>query len=99
MMEKFSPSNTALNNQGTNLICCISSQPLNFPLTPEIFFTNYETVIHPPIAQHIRKTNVSGNSKQIPSWSLSGKQLFQPRTEIQTETIPFENNFNLQTTN
>ena len=31
--------------------------------------------------------------------SFSGKQLFQPRTEIQTETIPFENNFNLQTTN
>ena len=25
--------------------------------------------------------------------------MFQPRTEIQTETIPFENNFNLQNTN
>ena len=37
--------------------------------------------------------------KQIPNWSFSAKQLFQPRTEIQTETIPFENNFNLQTTN
>ena len=39
------------------------------------------------------------SSKQIPNWSFSGKQLFQPRTGIKTETIPFENNFNLQTTN
>ena len=37
--------------------------------------------------------------KQVPNWSLPGKQLFQPRTEIQTDTIPFENSFNLQTTN
>ena len=52
-----------------------------------------------PIAQPISQPNVSGNSKQIPNGSFPGKQLFQPRTEIQTETIPFENSFSLQTTN
>ena len=29
------PSNTTLNNQGTNLVCCTSSQPPNCPLTPQ----------------------------------------------------------------
>ena len=96
---EFFPSNTTLNNQGTNLVCCTLSQPLNFPLTLENPFRNNQTAIHPPIAQHISQPNVSGNSKQIPNWSYPGKQLFQPRTEIQTETITFENNFNLQTTN
>ena len=86
-------------NQGTNLVCCKSSQPHKFPLTPENPFTNYQTAIHPPIAQHFSHQNVSGNSQQIPSWSFPGNQPFQPRTEIQTETIPFENNSNLQTTN
>ena len=93
------PSNTTLNNKGTNLVCCTSSQPPNCPLTPENLFTNYQTAILPPFTQHISQTNISGNSKQIPNLSFSGKQLFQPRTELQTETIPFENNFNLQTTN
>ena len=93
------PSNTTLKNQGTNLVCCTSSQPLNFPLTPENPFANYQTAIHPPITQHISQPNVSGNSKQIPNWSFPGNDLFQPRTEIQTETIPFENNFKVQNTN
>ena len=95
----FFPSNTTLNNQGTNLVCCTSSQPLNFPLTPENPFTKCQTAIHPPITQHISQPNVSGSSKQITNWSFSGKQLLQPGTKIQTETIPFENNFNLQNTN
>ena len=43
------PSNTALNNQGTNLVCCTSSQPPNCPLTPEKPFTNYQTAILPPL--------------------------------------------------
>ena len=47
-IELFSP-NTTLNNQGTNLVFCTSSQPLNFPLTPENPFTNYQTAIHPPL--------------------------------------------------
>ena len=98
-MELSPPPNTTLNNQGTNLVYCTTSQPLNFPLTPENPFTNYQTAIHPPITQHISQRNVSGSSKQIPNWSFPGKQLFQPRTEIQTETFPFENNFNLQNTN
>ena len=93
------PSNTTLNNQGTNLVCYTSSQPPNCPLTPENPFTNYQTAILPPFTQYISQPNISGNSKQIPNWSFSGKPLFQPRTEIQTETIPFENNFNFQTTN
>ena len=37
---ELSPPNTTLNNQGTQLVCCTSSQPLNFPLTPENPFTN-----------------------------------------------------------
>ena len=52
----------------------------------------------PIIPQHISQPKFSGNSKQIPNWSFLGKQLFQPQTEIETETIPFENNFNLQNT-
>ena len=52
----------------------------------------------PPIAQHISQPNFSVNSNQIPNWSFPGNQHFQPRTEIQTETLPFEHNFNLQTT-
>ena len=74
----FCPSNTTLNNQGTKFVCCTSSQPLYFPLTPENPFTNYQTAIHPPFTQHISQPNVSGNSKQIPNWSFPGKQLFQP---------------------
>ena len=93
------PSNTTLNNQGTNLVCCTSSQPPNCLLTPGNPFTNYQTAILPPFTQHISQPNISGHSKQIPKWPFSRKQLFQPRTEIQTETIPFENNFNLQTAN
>ena len=93
------PPNTTLNNQSTNLVCCTSSQPLNFPLAPENPFTNYQTAIHPQITQYISQPNVSGNSNSISNWSFPGKQLFQPRTEIQTETVPFENNFNLQNTN
>ena len=79
--------------------CCTSSQPLNFPLTRENPFTNYQTAFHPPIAQHISQPKVSGNSNQIPNWSFPGNEPLQPRTEIQTEAIPFEHNFNLQTTN
>ena len=93
------PTNTTLNNQGTNLFCCTSSQAPNCPLTPENPFTNYQTAILPPFTQHFSEPNISGNSKQIPNWFFSGKQLFQSRTETQTETIPFEINFNLQTTN
>ena len=93
------PPNTTLNNQDTNLVCCTSSQPLNSPLTPENPFTNYQTAILPTITQHIGQPKFSGISKQIPNWSFPGKQLFQPRIEILTETIPFENNFNLQNTN
>ena len=59
------PHNTTLNNQGTNLVCCTSYQPLNFPLTPENPFTNYQTAFHPPITQHISQPKFSGNSKQI----------------------------------
>ena len=55
--------------------------------------------MHPPIAQHIRDSNVSGNSKQIPNWSFLGNQHFPPRIEIQTERVPFEHHLNLQTTN
>ena len=98
-MELFPPPNTTLNNQGTNLVCFTSSQPLSFPLTPENPFANYQTAIHPPITQHISQPKFSENSKQFPNWSFAGKQLVQPRTEIQTETIPFENSFNLQNTN
>ena len=43
------PSNTTLNNQGTNLVCCTSSQPPNCPLTPENPFTNYQTAILSPL--------------------------------------------------
>ena len=93
------PSNTTLNNQGTNLVCCTSSQPPNCPLILENLFTNHQTAILLPFTQHISQPNISGNSTEIPNRSFSGKQLFQPRTEIQTETIPFENNFNLRTTN
>ena len=42
-------SNTTLNNQGTNLVCCTSSQPPNCPLTPENPFTNYQKAILPPL--------------------------------------------------
>ena len=68
-------------------------------LTPENPFTNYQTATHRPIAQHISEPNVSGNSQQIPNWSIPGNQHFQARTEIQTETNLFDNIFNLQTTN
>ena len=46
---------------------------------------NYQTAIHPPIAQHISQPNVSGNTKQIPNWSFPGNQHFQPLPEIQTK--------------
>ena len=52
-----------------------------------------------PIAHYISQSNIWGNSKQIPNRSFPGNQPFQPRTEKQSETIPFEQNFNLQTTN
>ena len=59
------PSNTTLNNQGTNLVCCTSSQPPNCPLTPENPFTNYQTAILPPFTQHISQPNISGNSNKF----------------------------------
>ena len=79
-----------------NLVCSTSSQPLIFRSLRK---THLQTAIHPPIAQHISQPNVSGNSKQIRNWSFPVNQRFQPRTEIQTKTIPFEHNFSLQTTN
>ena len=98
-MELF-PPHTTLNNQGTNLVCCTSSQPLNFPLTPENPFTNYQTAFQPPIFQHISQSNVSGKSKRIPNWSFPGKQLIQPRTEIQTNWNTFsQNNKNISRIN
>ena len=96
---KLFPSNGTLNNQRTNLVCCTSSQPPNFPLTPGKSIYKLPNSRHPPIAQHISQPNVSENPKPFPNWSFPGNQRFQPRTEIQTETIPFEHNFNLQTTN
>ena len=91
------PSNTTFSNTGTTLVSCTTSQPLHFPPTPENPFSNYQTAIFPPINQQVSQPNFSGNSNQFPIWSYVSHQ-FRPQTEIQTEKIPFEHNFNLQTT-
>ena len=69
-----SPPNITLNNQGTNLVGCTSSQPLNFPLTPENPFTNYQTAIHPPLLNILaskRFRKFETNSKLIFSWKAT----------------------------
>ena len=97
--RKIFPSNTALINTSTTLVSCTPSQALHFPPTPETQFTNYQTAIFPQIAQQVSQLNVSRNSNQLPNWPCHGSHQFQPRTEIQTERIPFDHHFNLQTTN
>ena len=92
-------SNTIFSNTGTTLVSCISSQPLHFPSTTENPFSNYQTAVVPPIDQQVSQPNVSVNSNQFPIWSCHVSHQIQPRTEIQTEKIPFEQNFILQTTN
>ena len=92
-------SNTTFSDTGTTLISCTPSQPLLFPTTSENPSSNYQTAIVPPIDQQVSQPNVSGNSNQFQIWSCHVSHPFQPRTEIQTERIPFEHNFNLQTTN
>ena len=92
-------SNTTFSNTGTTLVSCTPSKPLHIPPTPENPISNYQTAIVPPIDQQDSQPKVSGNSNQFPIWLCHVSHQFQPRTEIQTEGIPFEHNFNLQTTN
>ena len=47
------PSKITFNNTSTTLVSCTPSQPLQFPPTPENSFTNNQTAIFPPIAQHV----------------------------------------------
>ena len=53
----------------------------------------------PPLLNRLANQTVRRNSKQIPIWSFPGNHYFWPRNEIQTDTLPFEHNFHLQTTN
>ena len=93
------PLNTTFNRTSTNLDSCTTSQPLHFLRTPENSFTNNQAAIFPPIAQQNSQPNISENSNQFPNLFFHGSHQFQSRTEIQTERIPFEHHFNLETTN
>ena len=97
-MELFSPPIQHSRTKVPTLFAVHHLSHLIVRLLRKIPLQTTKQPFFPPLLNIHSQPNISGiskNSKLVFFW----KATVSARTEIQTETIPFENNFNLQTTN